>query len=132
MDAISDIAQRHGLIVIEDAAHAIEAVYKAPDEPDSLHARHLYTLMIDEEGCGITRDQFMKELHELNIGSGVHYVGVHLHQYYRERFGYKPEEFPNATWLSERTVSIPLSPKLSNADVADVIVAVRYVVQNER
>ena len=93
----------------------------APDEPDTVHARHLYTLLIDQERCGLTRDEFMQRLYEFNIGTGVHYVGVHLHLYYRERFGYRPEDFSNASWISERTVSIPLSPKLSDADVRDVI-----------
>lgn len=97
----------------------------APDEENTRHARHLYTMMIDEERCGISRDAFMQRLHEMNIGTGVHYIGVHLHQYYRERFGYKPENFPNATWLSERTVSIPLSPSLTNQDVEDVIDSVK-------
>ena len=95
-----------------------------PDEPDTVHAHHLYTLMIDKERCGVTRDEFMQKLHQLNIGTGVHYLGIHLHPYYRERFGFKPEDFPNATWISERTVSIPLSPKLSSADIEDVISAV--------
>ena len=97
----------------------------AADQPATIHARHLYTLMIDRARCGVTRDEFMQELHEPNIGTGVHYVGVHLHPYYQERFGYSPESFPNTTWLSERTVSIPLSPSLSNSDVEDVIDAVR-------
>lgn len=99
----------------------------APDEPNTVHGRHLYTLMIDEKRTGLDRDQFILRLHELNIGTGVHYLGVHLHPYYKERFGYQPESFPNATWLSERTVSIPLSPSLSDADVEDVIETVRYV-----
>ena len=59
---------------------------------------------------------------------GVHYIGVHLHPYYREQFGFLPEDFPNATWISERTVSIPLSPKLTEADVEDVIGAVKVAV----
>lgn len=70
------------------------------------------------------REEFMQRLYELNIGTGVPYVGVHLRPYYRERFGNRPEYFPNATWISERTVSIPLSPKLSEADTEDVIIAV--------
>lgn len=97
------------------------------DELDTVHGRHLYTLMIDEDRCGMSRDVFMQRLHELNIGTGVHYVGVHLHPYYRETFGFEPDDFPNATWLSERTVSIPLSPKLTNGDVEDVITAVGQV-----
>lgn len=102
----------------------------APDECDTVHARHLYTLMVDEARCGISRDEFMQRLYERNIGTGVHYIGVHLHPYYRNRFGFTPEEFPNATWLSERTVSIPLSPNLSKADVEDVITSVRSVLMS--
>jgi dTDP-4-amino-4,6-dideoxygalactose transaminase len=96
----------------------------APDEADTVHARHLYTIMVDKERSGISRDDFMQRLHGMNIGTGVHYLGVHLHRYYRERFGLRPEDFPNATWISERTVSLPLSPKLNEEDVADVVDAV--------
>jgi len=97
----------------------------APDEPDTVHGRHLYTLMIEKDRCGVHRDEFIQRLHQQNIGSGVHYLGVHLHPYYRDAFGFSPEDFPNATWISERTVSIPLSAKLTDDDVADVIDAVR-------
>jgi dTDP-4-amino-4,6-dideoxygalactose transaminase len=100
----------------------------APDEPNTVHARHLYTLLIDQEQCGISRDEFMRRLYKRGIGTGVHYIGVHLHPYYREQFGFLPEDFPNATWISERTVSIPLSPKLTEADVEDVIGAVKVAV----
>jgi dTDP-4-amino-4,6-dideoxygalactose transaminase len=93
----------------------------APDEPYTLHARHLYTLMVDKRLCGITRDEFMQALYDLNIGTGVHYIGIHLHPYYRERFGYHREDFPNATSISERTVSIPLSSKLTDSDVEYII-----------
>ncbi len=97
----------------------------APDAPDQVHARHLYTLMVDEERAGISRDAFMAELHRRGIGTGVHYVAVHLHPFYRGSFGYRPEDFPNATWISERTVSLPLGPGLSDGDVEDVVQAVR-------
>lgn len=95
------------------------------DEAGTRHARHLYTLMIDPEKTGITRDEFMRRMHERNIGTGVHYVGVHLHPWYRDNFGLEATDFPNATWISERTVSIPLSPHLGDEDVDDVISAVR-------
>ena len=104
----------------------------APDEPNTEHARHLYTLLIDEERCGKTRDEFMKRLYELNIGTGVHYIGVHLHPYYRDRFGYRPEDFPNATWISDRTVSLPLGPGMTDRDVTDVIEGVRQVIRDAR
>lgn len=104
----------------------------APDEPGTRHARHLYTIMIDKSRSGLERDQFMNCLHKLNIGTGVHYVGIHLQPYYQQRFGYKPTDFPNATWLSQRTVSLPLSPKLTDRDVDDVIQAVRYTLEQRR
>lgn len=101
----------------------------AADAPDTIHARHLYTLTIDKDQTGLTRDEFMQKLHQLNIGTGVHYVGVHLHPYYQERFGYREEDYPNATWISERTVSIPLSPKLTNIDIEDVVETVRHIIK---
>jgi dTDP-4-amino-4,6-dideoxygalactose transaminase len=64
-------------------------------------------------------------MHARNIGTGVHYVGVHLHPWYRDNLHTRAEDYPNATWISERTVSIPLSPHLDDDDVADVIAAVR-------
>lgn len=99
----------------------------APPPADQIHARHLYTLMVDRERAGLSRDAFMGELHARGIGTGCHYVGVHLHPYYRRAFGWGPESFPGATWISERTVSLPLSPFLSDEDVEDVIAAVRGV-----
>lgn len=97
----------------------------APEADGTRHARHLYTLRVDPDECGIDRDTFMQRLHDRKIGAGVHYLGVHLHPAYRERLGCEPEDFPNATWLSERTVSIPLSARLTDEDVADVVEAVR-------
>jgi dTDP-4-amino-4,6-dideoxygalactose transaminase len=112
----SEIWQRY-----DEAFADLPVGLPATEARDTVHARHLYTLWIDQNRCGPNRDEFMQCLYERNIGTGVHFLGVHLHPYYRERFGYQPEDYPNATWISERTVSIPLSPKLSNADVEDVI-----------
>ncbi len=97
-------------------------------EPETVHARHLYTLMIDKNVCGIDRDEFRKRLHELQVGSGIHYIAVHLHPFYRDRFGLEPGDFPNATWISERTVSIPLSARLTPEDIDHVVDAVRCAV----
>jgi len=97
-----------------------------PAEPDVVHARHLYTLAIECARAGISRDTLMDRLHRLNIGAGVHFIGAHLQPYYAGRFGHRPEDFPNATWISERTLSLPLSARLSDEDVDDVIGAVRH------
>ncbi|MDB4947950.1 MAG: hypothetical protein JWM27_599 [Gemmatimonadetes bacterium] len=99
-----------------------------PASDDQTHARHLYTLMVDEARCGVSRDAFMAAMHARGIGTGCHYIGVHLHPYYHRAFGYAADDFPNATWISERTVSIPLTPFLSDGDVEDVVAAVRDVI----
>jgi dTDP-4-amino-4,6-dideoxygalactose transaminase len=113
-----------------DEAFADHAVVRpAPVEPDTVHARHLYTLLIDSAHTGLDRDTFMERLFDRRIGTGVHYHAVHLHRYYRERFGYAPDDFPNARYLSERTVSLPLSPHLTDEDVAHVIDSVRAVLE---
>jgi len=101
----------------------------APVEPNTRHAYHLYTLLIDTERAKVTRDQFLDEMTKRNIGVGVHYIALHLHPFYQKTFGYKAGDFPNAEWISERTVSIPLSPKLTDADAQDVIEAVQDILQ---
>ncbi len=94
-----------------------------PVESDTRHAYHLYTLLIDINKTKITRDQFIDKMTKQNIGVGVHYIGLHLHPFYQQAFGYKRGDFPNAEYISERTVSIPLSAKLTDQDVEDVITA---------
>jgi dTDP-4-amino-4,6-dideoxygalactose transaminase len=93
-------------------------------EPGTRHARHLYTVLLDLERLNCTRDEVLLDLHRQNIGTGVHYRALHLHPYYRETGGYERGDFPSAEWISDRTVSLPLSPKLTDEDVEDVIDAV--------
>jgi dTDP-4-amino-4,6-dideoxygalactose transaminase len=96
----------------------------APPASDSVHARHLYTVLVDEGRTGLARTAFMRALHARRIGSAVHFLPVHLHRYYRDTFGLRPGAFPNAEAIGERTVSLPLSPAMSEEDVHDVIEAV--------
>jgi len=93
--------------------------------PDIRHSYHLYSLLIDIDRVNKTRDEFIEDMTKQNIGVGVHYIALHLHPYYQKAFGYKMGEFPIAEWISDRTVSIPLSAKLTDEDVNDVIKAVR-------
>lgn len=101
----------------------------APVEPGDRHAYHLFTLTLDIDRLRFTRDQVLDALQKEGIGTGVHYRGVHLHPYYRETFGYTPAMLPQADWLSERTLSIPFSTRLTDEDAADVIDAVRKVLR---
>ncbi len=97
-------------------------------DPNSRHALHLYTILVDEKRSPVGRDKFMKELHARNIGSGVHYRAIPVHPVYQRLFGWKPENFPNAIAIGQTTVSLPLSAKLTDEDVDDVIAAVKDVV----
>ncbi len=101
----------------------------AEEEENTRHALHLYTLFVDIEKANMSRDEFLMALHKENIGTGVHYIALHLHPYYRSRYGYKRGDFPNAEYISDRTVSLPLSPKLTDSDVQDVIRAVKKVLK---
>lgn len=110
----------------DEAFADLPVVRPAPEEPDTVHARHLYTLMIRDD-AKVTRDEFMGQMHQRKVGTGVHYRALHVHPYYAERFGYVPEQFPNAYWVGERTVSIPLTQKLTDREVERVISAVRGI-----
>lgn len=97
----------------------------APPVPDTKHAYHLLTIMVDERRCGISRDAFLDAMNKRRIGTGVHYLSVPEHPYYQRRYRWKPEQWPNAMRLGRQTVSLPLSPKLSDADVERVVDVVR-------
>lgn len=97
----------------------------APFDADTRHALHLYTLLIDPDRCGLSRDQFLLALHRQNIGTGVHYRQIPAHPVYRQRFGWREEDYPAAKRVGETTISLPLSAKLTDSDVESVIEAVR-------
>ncbi len=104
----------------------------APAEPDTRHARHLYTPLLNLKELKIDRDEFQQELFKRNIGTGIHFVSIHLQPYYRKAFGFKAQDFPNAADISKRTLSLPLSAKLTGRDVKDVISAVTDICEKFR
>ena len=116
----------------DQAFSELPVIIPAPPEADTVHARHLYTLLVDKETAGISRDDFQQKLHEMNIGTGIHFTSLHVHEYYRETYGFKPHDFPNAKYISDRTISLPLSPKLTDEDVEDVIEGVKAVLEKKK
>ena len=89
------------------------------------HAHHLYTLLIEEATCGVSRDAFMARMTAQGVGVGVHYLALTEHPYYQEQLGWMPDDTPHATRIGRQTVSLPLSPALTDEDVGRVIEAVR-------
>ena len=78
----------------------------------------------------ISRDEFIEAMYNENIGTGVHYLSLHLHPYYKETFGFKYDDFPNSAYISDRTISLPFSTKLTDNDVQDVIAAVTKILNH--
>jgi dTDP-4-amino-4,6-dideoxygalactose transaminase len=99
----------------------------APPEPGTRHAYHLYTVLVDEAELGVARDEVLERMAKANIGVGVHYQSVPEHPVYRQRLGWDPKEWPNAQRIGRQTVSLPLSPKMTEDDVLDVVAAMRGV-----
>jgi len=93
------------------------------------HAWHLYTLRLNLDTLKIGRDRFIEELKERNIGTSVHFIPIHLHPYYREKYGFQPEDFPVAYSNFLRLISLPLYPRMSDHDADDVIEAVLDVAE---
>lgn len=96
------------------------------------HASHLYVITLDIERLSVSRDDFLAMLKAENIGCGVHFISVHMQPYYAKRFGYKRNEYPTAEWLSERIVSLPLFPQMTENDVYDVTNAIRKIISRTR
>jgi dTDP-4-amino-4,6-dideoxygalactose transaminase len=99
----------------------------APFADDARHALHLYTILVDQAECGVTRDECLSAMNDHNIGVGVHYLSIPEHPYYQDHFRWDPDDYPNARDIGRQTVSLPLQPGMSDDDVADVIEGVRRV-----
>jgi len=93
------------------------------------HAWHLYVLRLNLDVLTIGRDRFIEELKKRNIGTSVHFIPIHLHPYYRDKYGYKPKDFPVAYSNYLRILSLPLYPRMTDEDIADVIEAVLDIIE---
>jgi len=130
-----DCFQRRRREVIEayNQAFAEREELEPPGErPEVESAWHIYALRLRPATLRIDRDQFIRELTARNIGTSVHFIPIHLHPYYRKKYGYQPEDFPIAYQNYQRILSLPLNPRLIDQDVADVIEAVLDIVKTYR
>jgi dTDP-4-amino-4,6-dideoxygalactose transaminase len=142
---LSDIAAALGLQQLKKA-HAfqqrrarIAALYDAglaglplllPPQParGDQHAWHLYVLRL-ADGAGIARDQLIEQLFARGIGCSVHYIPLHLHPYWRDRYALRPEMYPHSQRAYARTLSLPLYTRMSDADVQRVIDALHAILK---
>ena len=98
------------------------------EEKNTIHAKHLYTILLNPE-ANISREKFRKELYQRGIGTGIHFISVHLHPYYKKTFNFKEEDFPISNNISKRTVSIPLTSKLNEEEVNRITTAVKEILK---
>ena len=102
------------------------------ERADVQSAWHLYVLRLHLDRLQIDRNRFIEEMAARNIGTSVHFIPIHLHPHYRDKYGWKPEDFPVAYREYQRLVSLPLHPGLTDQDVADVVAAVQDIVEHHR
>lgn len=99
----------------------------SPVESGTRHGFHLFTPLFDEKRCGMSRDQFLEAMTREKLGVGVHYLSIPEHPVYREQFGWRPEDYPNAMRIGRQTASLPLSAKLTEPDAERVVATVRHI-----
>jgi UDP-4-amino-4-deoxy-L-arabinose-oxoglutarate aminotransferase len=97
-----------------------------------VHAWHLYVVRLDLDAVDLDRNGFMQALGERRIGTGLHFVPLHLTRWYQERYGHKRGDLPYTEHNGDRIVSLPLHPGLEHSDVEDVVDAVRDAITAHR
>jgi dTDP-4-amino-4,6-dideoxygalactose transaminase len=131
---LAQMQQRRREIVAQYRAafDADDALESPVERADVEHAWHLFVLRLRPGALRIDRGRFIHELTARNIGTSVHFIPVHLHPYYRAKYGFAPDAFPVAYSNFERMLSLPLHPGLRDRDVADVVEAVLDVARTFR
>ena len=102
------------------------------ERPWALHAYHLYPILVQTDRLSADRDSIMNAIQAENVGIGVHFRAVHLHPYYAETYGFHRGMCPIAEGYSDRTISLPLYPKMTDQDADDAVAAVRKVLSYYR
>ncbi|MBX3178985.1 MAG: aminotransferase class I/II-fold pyridoxal phosphate-dependent enzyme [Candidatus Hydrogenedentes bacterium] len=110
----------------------VEEIQLPAVRPEVDHAWHLYAIRLNLERLRLSRDEIAHALRQENIGTGVHFYGLHLHAYYREALGLRPEMFPVATRASREVLSLPLHPQLTDRNVHEVVSALKKIIRFAR
>ncbi|MFQ6041673.1 MAG: DegT/DnrJ/EryC1/StrS family aminotransferase [Candidatus Poribacteria bacterium] len=122
--------ERRRILVDEynEAFKGMPEIVIPKDIVDGKHAWHLYIIQLNIERLSITRDEFINAMFEEKVECGVHYIPLHFHKFYQQKYGYKKGDFPNAERVYERVVTLPLHPNLTEDDADYVIEAVKKVI----
>lgn len=127
------IARREEIASFYDEAFSeLEGlVWTQPRPHDGLnrHVLHLYPILIDVKQLTVNRNRVLSALLAENIGVSMHFYPLHEMPYYRETYGYAPHDFPNAHWVGETEISLPVQPQITDSDAMDVVEAVKKVLE---
>ena len=115
-----------------DAFAELEEVISPHEDSDGQHAWHLYVVLLRLERLKIGRARFIEELRTRNIGTSVHFIPLHLHPYYQKTFCLRRGNFPNAEWVYDRCISLPLYSGMAEEDVWFVAEAFRDIIKTFR
>ncbi|MFH1411670.1 MAG: aminotransferase class I/II-fold pyridoxal phosphate-dependent enzyme [Candidatus Omnitrophota bacterium] len=114
--------------IYNDSFRSFEEIILPVSKGNIKHAHHLYVIILDTDRLKVGRDKIIQTLNKENIGTGLHFRSLHVQEYYKKTFAYKPEDLPEAAFLSDRIISLPLYPKMDQYDVDSVIRAVRKAI----
>jgi dTDP-4-amino-4,6-dideoxygalactose transaminase len=130
LEARRALARRYSARLRESSA--VDLIDVPADTPDGSHAWHLYVVRLNLARLRVDRGDVIDRLRELGIGTSVHFIPLHLHPYYRKRWGYRPEDCPVATAEYARVISLPLWPGMSDVDVDRVVTGLEVVLGSAR
>ena len=114
--------------IYDDAFKDLPLVLPPGPLKGDFHARHLYVIRLKDE-AKVGRNRFIERMFEMGIACSVHFIPLHFHSYWKDRYGLKPEDFPEATKAYERAVSLPVYTRMSGKDQERVITAVREILE---
>ena len=126
------IRRRQVVALYEKAFKGVAAIQLPVERAEVESSWHLYVIRLNLDHLTIDRNAFIEALKDQNIGTSVHYLPLHMHPFYRDKYGYRPEDCPVAADAFTRSITLPLHPGLTDQDVQDVVDAVNAIVSTHQ
>ena len=124
LDKFNEIRRKYAQIYNKELS-GIKGLITPYEKPTVKHVYYLYPILLEN----YNRDKFIEKMAREGIGCSVHFIPLHLHPFYKRKFGHKKGNFPNAEWVYEREVSLPLYPKMSEKEVYRVINIIKEIIK---
>ena len=112
--------------------HDVEEIILPHVRPNRIHSWHLHVIRLKLDRLKIDRAQFITEMQQRGIGTSVHWMPLHMHPYYRETYGYAPQDFPTASSLYPEIISLPLYPDMTEEGVGYICDSIKSIVSRNR